>query len=66
MAIGFHILLIWLAFLVLALAVVIPGVPWICYRYGMKVGDKVGYIRGYKEDQQSSAHAMEAGTFPPK
>jgi hypothetical protein len=27
-------------------------VPWLCYRHGKKVGDQVGYIRGYKEGQE--------------
>ncbi len=28
-------------------------VPWLAYRHGKKVGDQAGYIRGYKEGQQS-------------
>jgi len=28
-------------------------VPWLAYRHGKKVGDQEGYIRGYKEGQQS-------------
>jgi hypothetical protein len=29
------------------------GVPWLAYRHGKRVGDQVGYIRGYKEGQQT-------------
>lgn len=29
------------------------GIPWLAYRHGKKVGDQTGYIRGYKEGQQS-------------
>jgi hypothetical protein len=41
-----------LILLILFLAIVL-GVPWLCYRHGKKVGDQVGYMRGYKEGQQS-------------
>jgi len=41
--------LIVLAFL--SLFVVIPW--WLFYRLGKKMGDREGYIRGYKEGQQS-------------
>jgi hypothetical protein len=43
-----------LVFLVVIIVVVI-GVPWLTYRHGRKVGDQQGYIRGYKEGQQSSS-----------
>ena len=43
------------------------GIPWPAYRHGKKVGDQAGYIRGYKEGQQSqqpgSTKAIDAGTF---
>ena len=29
--------------------------PWLAYRHGKKVGDQQGYIRGYKEGQQSKS-----------
>ena len=29
------------------------GIPYLGYRHGRKVGDQEGYIRGYKEGQQS-------------
>jgi Sec-independent protein translocase protein TatA len=29
------------------------GVPFLLYRHGKKVGDQEGYIRGFKEGQQS-------------
>jgi hypothetical protein len=32
---------------------IVVGVPWFAYRHGRKVGDQQGYIRGYKEGQQS-------------
>jgi hypothetical protein len=32
---------------------ILVGVPWLFYRLGRKVGDQSGYIRGYKEGQQS-------------
>jgi hypothetical protein len=38
----------WLIVLLLLL-----GVPFLLYRHGKKVGDQQGYIRGYKEGQQS-------------
>ena len=42
----------WLIFLAVLLCVAI-GVPWLAYRHGKKVGDQSGYIRGYKEGQQT-------------
>lgn len=36
---------------------------WVAYRHGKKVGDQTGYIRGYKEGQQSGQKVIEAGTF---
>lgn len=43
------------------------AIPWLAYRHGKKVGDQAGYIRGYKEGQQSqqvgSKKAIDAGTF---
>jgi hypothetical protein len=45
----------WL--IVLAVLAVFFGIfllmPWLTYRHGKKVGDQAGYIRGYKEGQQS-------------
>lgn len=38
--------------LVLVVSIVV-GIPWLAYRHGKKVGDQAGYIRGYKEGQQS-------------
>lgn len=39
---------------VLGLLVLIAvGIPWLAYRHGKTVGDQAGYIRGYKEGQQS-------------
>lgn len=29
------------------------GVLWFTYRHGRKVGEQAGYIRGYKDGQQS-------------
>ena len=29
------------------------GIPWLAYMHGKKVGEQAGYIRGYKEGQQS-------------
>jgi len=46
----FHFLII-----VLILLFVIVGIPLLAYRHGKKVGDAAGYIRGYKEGQQSSS-----------
>jgi hypothetical protein len=34
--------------------VIVLGAPWLAYRHGRKVGDQQGYIRGYKEGQQSA------------
>jgi hypothetical protein len=31
----------------------ILSVPWLAYRHGKKIGDATGYMRGYKEGQQS-------------
>ena len=28
------------------------GVLWFTYRHGKRVGDQIGYIRGYKEGQK--------------
>jgi len=41
----------WL--IVLALLGIVVGIPLFAYRHGRKVGDQEGYIRGYKEGQQS-------------
>jgi len=45
----------WL--IVLAVLAVFFGilllVPWLASRHGEKVGDQAGYIRGYKEGQQT-------------
>ena len=41
--------LIILAFL----GIFIVGIPWLAYRHEKSVGDKEGYIRGYKEGQAS-------------
>lgn len=30
------------------------GLPFVGYQIGKKVGDSTGYVRGYKEGQQSS------------
>ena len=38
----------WLIVLAVLLAI-----PFLLYRHGKKVGDQQGYIRGYKEGQQS-------------
>ena len=42
----------WLIVLVVFFGIVL-GVPWFAYRHGKKVGDQEGYIRGYKEGQQT-------------
>jgi hypothetical protein len=42
----------WLIALAFLGSIVI-GIPWSAYRHGKKVGDQQGYIRGYKEGQQS-------------
>lgn len=43
------------------------AIPWLAYRHGKKVGDQAGYIRGYKEGQQSqqvgSKKAIDGVTF---
>ena len=43
------------------------GIPWLAYRHGKKVGDQAGYIRGYKEGQQSqqpgSKKVIDSGTL---
>lgn len=43
------------------------AIPWLAYRHGKKVGDQAGYIRGYKEGQQSqqvgTKKAIDGGTF---
>jgi hypothetical protein len=43
-----------LILLLLAVGTVV-GVLWFTYRHGRKVGDQAGYIRGYKEGQQSKS-----------
>jgi hypothetical protein len=54
----------WLIFLVLILGILL-GIPWLSYRHGKKVGDQAGYIRGYKEGQQSAnaPKVINSGTF---
>ena len=42
----------WLIVL-LFLGVFVFGILWFVYRHGKKVGDQEGYIRGYKEGQES-------------
>ncbi len=37
----------------LIVLVVLLSIPYLLYRHGKKVGDQQGYIRGYKEGQQS-------------
>jgi hypothetical protein len=39
--------------IVAAVLLVYLVVPFLIYRVGKKVGDQGGYIRGYKEGQQS-------------
>jgi hypothetical protein len=46
-----HILIILIFLACLGLLVI--GIPWLAYRHGKKVGDQAGYIRGFKEGQQS-------------
>jgi hypothetical protein len=58
----FH-FLIALAFLFVASVFFFIVAPWLAYRHGKKVGDQAGYIRGYKEGQQSGTHVIDAGTF---
>jgi glycerol-3-phosphate acyltransferase PlsY len=41
----------WLVVLAVFFGIFLP--PWLAYRHGKKVGDQAGYIRGYKEGQQS-------------
>jgi Sec-independent protein translocase protein TatA len=41
----------WL--IILLIAGIIFGIPYLAYRHGKKVGDQQGYIRGFKEGQQS-------------
>jgi hypothetical protein len=53
------------AVVVVALLIAV-AVPWLAYKHGKKVGDQTGYIRGYKEGQQSGHHAFDGGTFPQK
>ena len=63
----------WLIVLLIVLwKIVIYGgifvaIPWLAYRHGKKVGDQAGYIRGYKEGQQSqqpgSKKAIDSGTY---
>jgi hypothetical protein len=54
----------WLIILAVILGILV-GVPWLCYRHGKKVGDQAGYIRGYKEGQQSvnAPKVINSGTF---
>jgi hypothetical protein len=47
----------WHWLLVLFLFVCPFLIPWLAYRHGKKVGDQQGYIRGYKEGQQSDKQA---------
>lgn len=49
----------------LIVLVVLIGIPYLLYRHGKKVGDQQGYIRGYKEGQQSvtKQKAVDGGTF---
>jgi hypothetical protein len=42
----------WLVALVILFGIAL-AVPWFVYRHGKKVGDATGYMRGYKEGQQS-------------
>jgi ABC-type transport system involved in cytochrome bd biosynthesis fused ATPase/permease subunit len=49
----FHWLVV-LVFLAVRLGIFLL-VPWLAYRYGKKVGDQQGYIRGYKEGQASKS-----------
>jgi Sec-independent protein translocase protein TatA len=42
----------WL--IVLLVVGVIFGIPYLAYRGGKKVGDAQGYMRGFKEGQQSA------------
>jgi hypothetical protein len=46
-------LLHWL--IILVIAGICLGIPFLAYRHGKNVGDQQGYIRGLKEGQQSSA-----------
>jgi hypothetical protein len=39
----------------LVVLAILIGIPLLAYRHGRKVGDQQGYIRGYKEGQQSSS-----------
>jgi hypothetical protein len=49
----------WLVVLTI-LFVVALAVPWIVYRHGTKVGDATGYMRGYKEGQQSGEGHLQS------
>ncbi len=51
----------WL--IVLLLLAIFLGIPWLAYRHGKKVGDSVGYMRGYKEGQQSGLKTIDSGKF---
>ncbi len=42
----------WLMVLTILLGILLL-VPLLVYRHGKRVGDQQGYIRGYKETQQS-------------
>lgn len=46
--------LLHILILLIIIGVVIVGVPWFAYSHGEKVGDQQGYIRGYKEGQQTT------------
>jgi hypothetical protein len=52
----------WLIVLMF-LGCIFVGLPWLAYLHGKKVGDQTGYIRGYKEGQQSGQRVIDAGTF---
>lgn len=42
-----------LLFLLVVFVAIVTTVLWLTYRHGRKVGDQAGYIRGYKDGQQS-------------
>jgi hypothetical protein len=46
----------WLVVLAFLIGIIV-GIPLFAYRHGRKVGDQQGYIRGYKEGQQSVSKA---------
>jgi len=41
-------------------------VPWLAYRHGKKIGDATGYMRSYKEGQQTGNRVIDGDTFPQK